>query len=110
MKDQLAFFIDGQWVEPSRPNPVDVINPATEKVLARISLGGREDVDRAVAAAKTAFRRYSRTTLAERRDLLQRILDVYQRRLPQIAAAISAEMGAPFWFARDAQAATESPI
>ena len=55
MRDMLQFYIDGRWVDPAKPRPFDVINPATEEVCGRISLGSAEDVDRAVAAAKKAF-------------------------------------------------------
>ena len=47
MRDMLQFYIDGQWVDPETPNPFDVINPATEEVCGRISLGSAADVDKA---------------------------------------------------------------
>jgi len=47
MKDYLKFYIDGQWVEPTGTRTREVINPATEEVAGRISLGEKEDVDRA---------------------------------------------------------------
>ena len=55
---------------------MDVINPATEAVYGRISLGSAADVDRAVAAAKRAFETFSRTTREERMALLQATLGV----------------------------------
>ena len=45
----LQFYIDGEWVDPQTPNPFDVINPATEEVCGRISLGSAADVDKAEA-------------------------------------------------------------
>ena len=48
MRDMLQFYIDGQWVDPVTPNALDVINPATEEVCGRISLGSPADVDLAV--------------------------------------------------------------
>ena len=39
MRDYLKFYIDGQWVEPAEPKTLDVINPATEAVAGRISMG-----------------------------------------------------------------------
>jgi acyl-CoA reductase-like NAD-dependent aldehyde dehydrogenase len=47
--------IGGESVEAADGQTFDVINPATGKVVARAPLGGREDVDRAVAAAQKAF-------------------------------------------------------
>ena len=70
MREMLKFYIDGQWVDPVIPHPFDVINPATEAVCGRISLGTAADVDKAVAAAKRALPDYRRTTREERIALL----------------------------------------
>lgn len=59
MRDYLSFYIDGRWVEPAAPKPLDVIDPATERVAGRISLGSAADADRAVRAARAAFASYS---------------------------------------------------
>ena len=105
MKDQLQFYIDGQWVDPAVPRALDVINPSTEEPVARISLGSAADVDKAVAAARRAFETYSRTTREERLALLGKVLEVYQKRYGDVVAAISQEMGAPLWLSKAAQAA-----
>ena len=104
MNHRTMFYINGEWVEPSTDELLDVVNPATEEVLGQVALGGAEDVDRAVAAAVAAFDSYSRTSREERVDLLSRIVDVYKRRIPDVAATISAEMGAPLGLANAAQA------
>lgn len=104
MTDHLKFYIDGAWVAPVAPRVLDVINPATEQPIARISLGDADDVDRAVKAARRAFTRYSRTTRRERIELLEAILAEYVRRQDEMAQAITAEMGAPAALARKAQA------
>ena len=103
MREQLNFYIDGQWVAPASARAHDVINPATEEPTARISLGSSTDVDKAVAAARAAFDRFSQTSIAERAALLDKIIAIYERRLPDIAKAISAQMGAPMWLASAAQ-------
>jgi aldehyde dehydrogenase (NAD+) len=95
MRDYRKFYIDGRWVDAAQPQSLDVVNPATEAVVGVISLGSKVDVDRAVAAARRAFESYSRTTREERIALLERIVAVYQRRLGDVASAISEEMGAP---------------
>ncbi|KAB7741162.1 aldehyde dehydrogenase family protein [Parvibaculum sedimenti] len=105
MTDYLKFYINGQWVDPVKPKALDVINPATEEPIAKISMGGKADVDKAVAAAKAAFPKYSTTSRQERIELLQSIIAVYQKRYADIAAAITAEMGAPVKLAQVAQAA-----
>jgi aldehyde dehydrogenase (NAD+) len=104
MREQLNFYIDGKWVAPAKARAHDVINPANEEPVGRISLGSAEDVNKAVAAARRAFETYSRTTLAERAALLDKIIAVFQKRMGDVAQAISSEMGAPMWLASSAQA------
>ena len=108
MREMLQFYIDGQWVDPVTPNPLDVVNPATEEICGRISLGSAEDVDRAVAAAKRAFETYSRTTRDERIALLEAILAKFMERYDEVARAIMEEMGAPWGLAKSAQAGSGS--
>ena len=55
MLDKRKFFINGKWVEPSKKNDFEVINPSNEEVCAIISLGSKEDVDKATKSAKIAF-------------------------------------------------------
>ena len=103
MSNNLKFYIDGAWVDPVVPNRISVINPATEEGFTEISGGSSADVDKAVAAAKTAFRSFSRTSHKERLELLKRCLAIYNRRYDEIAAAVSEEMGAPIGFSKEAQ-------
>ena len=105
MRDYLKFYINGAWVDPITPKTLDVINPATEGVAGRISLGSAADVDLAVKAARTAFESFSRTSRAERVELLERIVEEYKKRYADMAAAITEEMGAPGWLSQRAQAA-----
>jgi len=106
MLEKLKFYIDGKWVDPVTPKTLDVINPANEEPFARISLGSKADVDKAVAAARRAFETFSRTTREERLALLQKIVAAYQKRYGEIAETISREMGAPTRLSQAAQAAT----
>ena len=102
--NKFDFYINGQWVRSLGTETVDVINPATEKAVAEISLGDSVDVDRAVTAARKAFRSYSQTPVAERVDLLTTIREIYKRRLDDVADAIQSEMGAPSHLAKGPQA------
>ncbi len=104
MSNQLKFYINGEWVEPSTSDTLDVINPATEESIGQIAMGGPEDVDRAVAAAKAAFETFSQTTREERVALLEKIIEKYSARMGEVAQAISQEMGAPLPLANAAQA------
>ena len=105
MADYLQFYIDGAWVDPAEPKTLDVINPATEEVAGRISIGSAADVDKAVNAARRAFDSFSQTTREDRIELLQNCVAEYQKRAGDMAAAITEEMGAPAWLATAAQAA-----
>ena len=104
MREHLNFYIDGQWVAPATPRTHEVINPANEEPIAKISLGGAADVDKAVAAAQRAFETFQFTSREERMALLGAIIGVYQKRMNDVAEAISSEMGAPLWLAKAAQA------
>ena len=103
MNSYLNHYIDGAWVEGAGERH-QVINPATEQPVSEITLGTAAEVDRAVAAARRAFAGFSRTSHAERAALLDRIIEGYKARMPDIAKAISEEMGAPIGFATAAQA------
>ncbi|MDH3646814.1 MAG: aldehyde dehydrogenase family protein [Gammaproteobacteria bacterium] len=105
MKDCGKFYIDGQWVAPHATATLEVINPANETAIAKISLGDGIDIDRAVQAAKKAFPSFSQTTREERLELLNRILAVYNARYDDMAQMISDEMGAPTKLAVHSQAA-----
>lgn len=104
MREHLKFYIDGAWVDPVEPRQLEVENPATEEVAGRISIGSADDVDKAVKAARRAFGTWSVTDRGERLEVMRRIAAEYQRRLGDLAAAITEEMGAPASLAQRAQA------
>jgi aldehyde dehydrogenase (NAD+) len=95
MREYLKFYIDGQWVDPVEPSTADIENPATEQVAGRISIGSAADVDKAVTAARRAFKTWSVTTVAERLEILNAILAEAQNRAAELAEAVTEEMGAP---------------
>ncbi len=89
-------YIAGQWVASADPSAsLEVINPATEQVIGRVPRGTPEDVDRAVAAARTAFESWSQTAVHERAEWMERIALELSSRLEEIAALISQEVGMP---------------
>lgn len=104
MYDFRKFYIDGSWVQPSPRRDLDVINPATERVTGRITLGTADDVDTAVRAARSAFASFSSTSREERIALLERIIAVMQKHLLRLGEVISDEMGAPLGLAVQVQA------
>lgn len=95
MQHYRHFYIDGAWVAPLGTQAVDVVNPATERPFATVALGGSEDVDAAVRAARTAFASYSRTSVADRIALFENIVAVFQEREDELRNAATEEMGAP---------------
>ena len=103
MLDKRKFYINGKWVSPSKPNDLEVINPSNEDSYAVISLGSKEDIDKAVKAAKTAFESWKKTSKEERLKLLEKLLEVYKKRFNEMAKAISDEMGAPMDWATEVQ-------
>ncbi len=104
MLDYRKFYINGQWVDPSEKNDLEVINPSDETACAVISLGSQADTDAAVSAARAALPMWSSSTKEERIALLERLYEIYQRRMDEMAELISIEMGAPIDFSKAAQA------
>ncbi|HVR90896.1 MAG TPA: aldehyde dehydrogenase family protein [Novosphingobium sp.] len=103
MREQLQNYIDGKWIDSEGGTRHEVISPGTEEAVTAITLGTRADVDKAVAAARRAFTSFSQTTREERLALLNRIVEEYKKRTPDLAVAMAEEMGAPVSFAGTAQ-------
>ncbi|MEC9415855.1 MAG: aldehyde dehydrogenase family protein [Pseudomonadota bacterium] len=104
MSNLQKFYIDGNWVEPQSTNTIPIMNPANEEQIGVLAMGGKNDVDNAVLAAKNAFVNFSITTKDERLSLLKRLHQITTNRFEELAQAITTEMGAPITMARDAQA------
>ena len=98
------FYINGKWVTPKSSDKMSVLNPATEDKVGEIVLGNSEDVDHAVSAAKAAFSKFSITPKSYRLGLLKKIREISERRLDDLANAMTMEMGAPKTMAKDVQA------
>jgi len=98
------FYIGGEWLEPEGGSTLEVINPATEVAAGRVAVASIADVDRAVAAARNAFETFSRTTVEERLALLDRLAASCDKRVPDLARAITNEVGAPRWVVEEMQA------
>ena len=97
------FYINGAWVEPISSVRIGVENPATEEIICQMAMGNDADADRAIMAARAAFDGWTVTPVAQRIALLKRILEIYNARAEDFAAAMTMEMGAPKAWARDAQ-------
>ena len=106
MLDKKNFYINGQWIKPIRSRACEVIDPSTEEPCAIISLGNKEDVNKAVSAAKNAFEKWAFVPKEEKIKLLETLYSLYKKRWNDIGKAISLEMGAPIDFAIKLQAGT----
>jgi acyl-CoA reductase-like NAD-dependent aldehyde dehydrogenase len=102
-RDQL--FIDGKWTAPQSESVISVISPHSEAVIGHAASAGPADVNRAVEAARAAFDTgpWPRMQPAERIEALTRLAGIYKERRADMAALISAEIGAPISFAKMAQ-------
>jgi aldehyde dehydrogenase (NAD+) len=99
-------YIGGTWTPSVNDAGVDVVNPATEAVIDRVPAGAAADVTAAARAAREAFATWSVTPPAERARHLAAARDLLAERADTVAAAISADMGAPLAFARRVQVGT----
>src|SRR5262249_13983236 len=88
------FYIDGQWQDRSGATRIAVVDPSSERIVGHVAAGSPTDVDLAVAAARWAFDRFSRTSAEERLALLGRILELLKERAELFAQTLVTEMGA----------------
>src|SRR6201995_2029976 len=102
-RDQL--FIDGKWDAPDSDSVITVVSPHSEAVIGHAASAGPADVNRAVEAARAAFDTgpWPRMQPAERIEAQTRLGGRYKERRADMAALISAEIGAPISFAKMAQ-------
>jgi aldehyde dehydrogenase (NAD+) len=106
MTSMRSNYIGGTWTPSASDAGLDVVNPATEAVIDRVPAGTAADVDAAARAARAALAGWSATPPAERARHLAAARDLLAERADTVAAAISADMGAPLAFARRVQVGT----
>ena len=100
------FYINGEFVDPSSKETLEIINPATEEKIGIVALGSTIDVDKAVYSARKAFSVSSKLSKKDRLDILETIRENYKKRYRDVSEAIRLEMGAPVKLAEGAQTAT----
>ncbi len=105
MHDYDKLFIGGAWVEPAGAGTIDVISPHSEERVGRVPEGTSADVDRAVAAARTAFDEgdWPRRSPEERQQSVRRFADLYATKFDEMSTLITTEMGSPILFSQLAQ-------
>lgn len=99
-------YIDGEWVPSTSSDLIDVENPTDETIIGQVPAGTTDDVRRASAAARRAFTTWSRTAVAERVALLNKIADGVERRADELADMIVSEVGTPRTQAVNSQVGT----
>ena len=92
---QSRLFIDGEMVDALAGGRLTVLNPHDGSVITEIAEGRREDVDRAVAAARGAFPAWSRLAASDRGRLLLRLADAIDAHAPALAQLESMDTGHP---------------
>jgi betaine-aldehyde dehydrogenase len=98
---RIANLIDGAWVDGSGGEMIDVLNPATGETIATFAASTAEDVDRAVAAARTAQPQWAAKSARERSEILHGIAAEFADRLDEFTALEVIDAGKPFVAARD---------
>src|SRR3984885_8724414 len=95
-------LIGGKWVEAASGKTFETRNPATGEVLARVAEGDREDIDRAVKAARRAFEEgpWSETLPADRSRLLWKISELIDQHRDELAELETLDNGKPVFFSR----------
>jgi acyl-CoA reductase-like NAD-dependent aldehyde dehydrogenase len=101
-------YYAGDWQTPSTADTIDVISSATEEVIGRVPRGSADDVDRAVKAARAGFEHWSQASAEQRAVWLEKLSAAMKARVPQVAEAITHEVGTAIGFAQKVQA--EFPI
>ncbi|GAA0903221.1 CoA-acylating methylmalonate-semialdehyde dehydrogenase [Luteibacter anthropi] len=89
----VKLLIDGEFVESTTTQWRDVVNPATQAVLARVPFATPAEVDAAVAAAKTAFRTWRKTPIGTRARIFLKYQQLIRENMTELAAILSAEQG-----------------
>ena len=102
VKKRYGLFINGEFVAPEKGRYFDTINPATEEKLSRVAQASDADVDKAVQAAREAYRKtWSKMKPAERGKYIFRIARIMQERAREFAAIESLDGGKPIRESRD---------
>jgi len=101
LKKKYDLFIDGKFIKPGSNKYFDTINPATNKVIAKIAEANKKDVDLAVKSARKAFKSWSKLEAKERGKYIFRIARMIQERAREFSVIESMDGGKPIRESRD---------
>jgi betaine-aldehyde dehydrogenase/aminobutyraldehyde dehydrogenase len=94
-------LVGGEWVDSAGGETMEVLNPSTGETIAEVPRGTKEDVDRAIEAAKKAWPEWRETTPAERAEALLKLADLLDEHADELAQLESTNVGKPLPAARD---------
>src|SRR5471030_1338509 len=90
---KVKLLIDGEWVESQTTEWRDIVNPATQEVLAQVPFATAAEVDAAVAAAQKAFQTWRHTPIGARMRIMLKLQALIREHSKRIAVVLSAEQG-----------------
>ena len=99
--DVRKLYIDGAWVEGETGAMIDIEDPATHEVVARVPRGSEKDVDKAVQAARKAFETWQYTPLETRVELMKKVVAGLKSRRQELIETITKELGSPYTVSAD---------
>ena len=99
-------YIGGEWVAPHGEGSIEVVNPANEQLIGSVPVGSAADIDVAVAAARAAFPSWSRTSIDERGEYLNKLSTAIKEQTEELSQLITAEVGTPINYCRMAMVGT----
>ena len=88
-------FLNGEWREAAAKESLEIINPATEEVIGKVSHARKEDLDIALNAAENAFNSWKNVSAYERSKILRKAADIVRSKVDQIATLMTMEQGKP---------------
>lgn len=89
----VKLLIDGEFVESRSSEWREVVNPATQEVLARVPMATAGEVEQAIAAAQAAFRTWRKTPIGARARVFLKYQQLIRENMPELAAVLTAEQG-----------------
>ncbi|HWK51005.1 MAG TPA: CoA-acylating methylmalonate-semialdehyde dehydrogenase, partial [Steroidobacter sp.] len=90
---RVKLLIDGEWLDSKTTQWRDVVNPATQEVLAQVPFATADEVNRAIAAAKTAFKTWRKTPIGARARIFLKYQQLIREHMKELAAILTAEQG-----------------
>ena len=90
---KVKLLIDGEWVESQTTEWHDIINPATQQVLAKVPFATAQEVDAAISAAHRAFQTWKLTPIGARMRIMLKLQALIREHSKRIAVVLSAEQG-----------------